>query len=137
MIKLSKTEQQIMDYFWDSEQTDIMARDVLQHFYEKGKSWNQQNIANHLKNLQKLRMLRAEVRNGKYYYYPTMTRQEYRLMPTKEILNKDYNGSYGDLFCAMAHGSSSREEIEELRRILDDFQRRNGLDKKWLFKELL
>lgn len=130
MIKMSKTEQQIMDYFWNSEQTDIMARDVLQYFYKKGKSWNQQNIANHLKNLQKLRLLRAEVRNGKYYYYPTMTRQEYRLMPARDILHNDYKGSYSDLFCAMAQGSSSQEELEKLRKILDEFQQRIEAEKK-------
>lgn len=132
MKKLSKTEQQIMDFFWNSEQTDIMARDVLQHFYELGKDWNQQYVANYLKNLQKLKMLRIEVRNGKYYYYPTMTRQEYRLIPARDVLHNDYNGSYSDFFCAMfsPHSTNSAKEIEKLRQLLDEYQRQIEAEEK-------
>ncbi len=119
--RLSKTEKQIMDFFWDSEKKEIMARDVLQHFYEHGKTWNQQNVANYLKNLQNIGILQAEVRNGKYYYYPTMTRQEYRLMPARNILEQDFNGSYGALFCALMSPYSSEDELARLKKILDDY----------------
>lgn len=119
--RLSKTERQIMDFFWNSELNDIMARDVLQYFYQHGKTWNQQNVATYLKNLQNIGMLRAEVRNGKYYYYPTMTEAEYRLLPARQIIEEDFHGSYGDFFMALLH-PSDENEIDKLKDILKDYE---------------
>ncbi len=120
--RLSKTEQVIMDYFWDSEKEEIMARDVLQYFYAQGKTWNQQNVANYLKNLQNIGMLRAEIRNGKYYYYPTMTRKEYQLLPTRRVIEEEFNGSYSAFFMALCT-PTPKSEIEKLKQILEEYER--------------
>lgn len=120
--RLSKTDQQIMDFFWDSGKKEIMARDVLQYFYAHGKTWNQQNVANYLKNLQKIGMLRAEVRNGKYFYYPTMSREDYRLLPTRKVIEEDYKGSYGDFVMALIEDTNNKDgEIDKLRNILENY----------------
>lgn len=110
-----------MEYFWRSENKDILARDVLQYFHTQGKSWNQQNVANYLKNLQKIGMLRTEVRNNKYYYYPTMTEEEFRLLPVRKVLEEDFHGSYSSLVAALL-GPVDAEEVKMLKKMLEEYE---------------
>lgn len=122
--KLSKTDKIIMDFFWSTDKTDIMARDVLQYAYDIGKHWNQQNVANYLKNLQKIGMVKAEIRNGKYYYSTTMTEIEFHLLQTRETINSIFNGSYSSFMASIIPPNCTREEIEELKRMLSEYEQR-------------
>lgn len=111
-----------MDFFWTTEKKDVMARDVLEHFTKEGKSWNQQNVATFLKNLQKIDMLRAEVRNGKYYYYPTMTVEQYALLPVKEAFHSFFGGSMERFVTAFtANLTITDEEAEELEKLIEQY----------------
>lgn len=121
--RLSKTDKIIMDFFWNTDKTDILARDVLQYSHEIGKSWNQQNVANYLKNLQKIGMVKSEVRNGKYYYYPTMTYTEYRMLSTKQVIQENFNGSYSNFMAALLPDDCSIDEISELKKMLDEYKK--------------
>lgn len=110
-----------MNFFWNCGIKDIMARDVMEFFNEHGKTWNNQATATFLKDLQNIGMLRVEIRDGKYYYYPTMSEEDYTLLPAKKILRDMYKGSMGDFITALAKPENlSKEEIDELRKILDN-----------------
>lgn len=120
--RLSKTDKIIMDFFWNTDETEIMARDVLQYAHEIGKNWNQQNVANYLKNLQKIGMIKSEVRNGKYYYYPIMTAIEYKMLSTKQVIQENFNGSYSAFMAALLPDDCSIDEISALKRMLDEYE---------------
>lgn len=121
--KLSKTDQIIMDFFWNTDKTDIMARDVLQYAYSIGKNWNQQNVANYLKNLQKIGMIKSNIKDGKYYYSATMTETEFQLLQTRETIENIFNGSYSSFMAAIIPPNCSKEEIAELRKLLNEYEK--------------
>lgn len=122
--KLSKTDKWIMDFFWTSGSTDIMARDVLQYAHQCGKNWSHQNVANYLKNLQTIGMLSADVRGGKYYYHPTMSAYEYSLLPAKQVMHDVFNGSVGKFTAALTKPGPglTDEDIEELEKLIEDYK---------------
>lgn len=119
---LSKTELEIMEYFWNIN-TEITASDLRNHF--SSKSWSKQTTTTFLKRLTNLGYLKIRKESIiKYYYSALISKEEYELMPAKNVLENIYNGSYGDFMCALLPSDTDQDEIARLKQILADFERK-------------
>lgn len=91
---LSKTELEIMEYFWNIN-SEISASDLRAHFPDK--NWSKQTISTFLKRLVHLGFLKVhKVSVVKYYYSALISKTDYELLPAKDVLYNVYNGSYGN-----------------------------------------
>mgnify|MGYP002513833507 CR=1 FL=1 len=109
---LSKTELEIMDYFW-SINAEISASDLRNHF--SSKNWSKQTISTFLKRLVNLGYLKIRKESiVKYYYSVLISKEEHELLPAKDVLENVYDGSYGDFFCALMPANTDKKEIDKL-----------------------
>lgn len=127
--KLSKTELEIMEYFW-SVDDEINASDLHNHFSDK--NWSKQTLSTFLKRLVNHGYLKIRKESVvKYYYSPLISKKEYELLPAKNVLKNVYRGSFNDFFCAIIPDNINQNEIDRLKKILDDFTKRiEGDDSK-------
>lgn len=121
---LSKTELEIMEYFWSSNVDEISASDLRNHF--SNKNWSKQTISTFLKRLVNFGYLKVRKASViKYYYSVLISKEEHELLPAKNVLNNVYNGSYENFVCALMPSDTDKAEIDKLKQILADFIERN------------
>lgn len=119
---LTKTELEIMEYFWTTNH-EITASDIREHFSEK--KWSKQTISSFLKKLVNLGYIkRRKVSVTKFYYSVHITKEEYELLPARNIIKNIYNGSYRKFVCALLPNSISESELDELNKYLSEYKKK-------------
>lgn len=122
--KLTKTELEIMDYIWETND-EILASDIRKHFSHK--NWSKQTISSYLKKLVNIKLLKVRKESiVKYYYSASISKNEYELLPAKDILEKVYKGSLRAFFCAFISPNIDEKEIDELQNMLQEFKKNNS-----------
>lgn len=91
IFRLSETQQQIMEFFWGMNRK-ISCRELQSVFnFQMNKDWKIQTVNTHLTRLVAKNFLITE-RVGKFYvYFPTMTKEEYKLARTIHMINFHYD----------------------------------------------
>ena len=118
---LTKTELEIMEYFWSTNR-EITASDIREHFSEK--NWSKQTISSFLKKLVNFGYIkRRKISVTKFYYSVHITKEEYELLPARNIIKNIYNGSYKDFVCALLPNTISKSELDELNKYLAEYKK--------------
>ena len=117
---LSKTEFEIMQYLWNSDQ-EVSAREIRDHF--SSKNWSKQAISTFLKRLADYNFIKIRKESiTKYYYSAAMTEKDYNLLPAKDIVKKSYNGSFSAFVCDLFDSNEviSAEDIDRIQKKINE-----------------
>lgn len=114
--KMSDTELELMEVIWDFNRP-VITNDLLQIFAEKGKAWKSQTISTFLARLVEKEFLKSTKNGRSNTYLPCLSRDDYRLMETENILNGIYQGSVKNMLSALYDGDKlSDDDITELKQ---------------------
>ncbi len=87
---------------------------------EKKTQWNPRTIKTMLNRLVKKKILTFEADGKRYLYKPLFTREQCIRSESSSFLHRIFGGEAGAMLAHFAQNEKlSREEIEELRQILD------------------
>lgn len=116
VIKLSDTEQELMEVIWECNHP-FTSTELLGTFTERGKEWKAQTISTFLSRLVEKGALSIVTRQGRTNTYaPNMSKEDYKLQETKNLLNGLYHGSVKNMISALYDGDKlSDEDIKELK----------------------
>lgn len=123
-VKLSDSEYEVMEILWEKSEP-IAFRELLDYFENNtGKNWKKQTINTFLVRLQHKGMLKA-IENGKYKeYVPVITKEEYKMVETKEVLDRNYQGSIVNMLSAFNGGEQlGEDEIADLKQLLISWEK--------------
>lgn len=116
--KISDLEWEIMKVLWKkSPLTSSEIIEILKEYI----SWNPKTIHTLISRLVKKDAIEVKKDTPFYLYYPKVSEEECRKTETKSFVKKVYNGSIHLLISNFIKNEKlSEEEIEELRKILDE-----------------
>ncbi len=116
--KISDAEWQVMKVAW--EKYPLTSSEIIEALKSKTK-WKPKTVHTLIGRLVEKRALEAVKKQGFYEYHPLVTKDECRRDETESFLQKVYDGSFALLLASFAREEKlSREEIQELKRILEE-----------------
>ena len=120
-IKLSEGEWKIMKVLWrTSPRTIGQIVDAL----EQETGWTKTTVFVMLKRLIAKGVVRMDDSGRLQQYYPLIKRRDAALEETDSFLSRVYDGSIGMMVSSLAGRKAlSKEDISELRRILDEAEK--------------
>ena len=117
-FKISEAEYKIMEFIW--ENYPINTNDITNKLIEKTK-WNEKTIHTLISRLAKKGVISYIKEGRQFVYSPAFDKQEYLNQQNKSFLNKFYNGTLNLMVMNfMQKNKLSKQEIEELKKILDN-----------------
>lgn len=122
--KISDSEWEVMKVLW--RKSPLTSSEIIEILKEYT-SWNPKTIHTLISRLIKKDAVKVEKNEPFYLYYPKVSQEECRKTETKSFIKKVYGGSIHLLISNfMRNEKLSQEEIDELRKILDEKQNRRG-----------
>ncbi|MFC4231526.1 BlaI/MecI/CopY family transcriptional regulator [Parasediminibacterium paludis] len=121
-MKLSKTEEQLMELIWNHEK--VFLKDLIEHHPEPKPATT--TVATLLKRMQDKGFVGYNVFGNSREYFALVTKSDYFSKHVKGII-KDYFGNSAMQFASFFTTTSnlSAEELEELKMIIDKEIKRN------------
>lgn len=121
---LSEAEMEIMEVIWELEGPATSSQ-LLEIFADK--HWKIQTLSTFLTRLVDKGVLRAEKRGKMNLFTPAVTRQGYRELEAKHVIDSMYRGSMRDFLAAFYGGKPlKREEADQLRAWFDEVAGHEG-----------
>ncbi|MBI5093368.1 MAG: BlaI/MecI/CopY family transcriptional regulator [Candidatus Hydrogenedentes bacterium] len=115
--RISDAEWEVMKVLW--EKSPATANDVVERLRD-ATSWNPRTIKTLLNRLVGKKALGFEEDGRMYRYYPLVSEAECARAESRSFLNRVYGGALTPLIANFLQEKElSPEEIEELRRLLD------------------
>ena len=115
-LSISESEWRVMKIIWDSPPRTLP--EILDRLKETG--WSKTTIQTYLARLVKKGALSTERRGKGYLYYPAAAEEDCQLAEGRSFLNRVYEGSLSKMVLGFVNsGSLSREELQELRELLN------------------
>lgn len=117
-LLLSEGEWKIMNILWEDGPSSLME---LVKKLEGDTGWSKSTVFVMMKRLASKEVLSVDTSGRVQRYTPLIKRSEAAERETGSFLSKVYHGSVGMMLASLAGQKSlSKEDITELRRILDD-----------------
>lgn len=114
--KISSSELEVLEVLWRSEEPMPIA--AIRAALEGTHSWDASTVKTLLRRLREKGAVDCEKRDV-FYYWPLLSRKEYRRWSTQSFLQRVYQGSARDLVAGLVEGCQlSQEDLDELRGIL-------------------
>ncbi|EJW15302.1 BlaI/MecI/CopY family transcriptional regulator [Paenibacillus alvei] len=122
--RISEAEWEVMKVFW-SATAKATANEVIEKLGENT-DWKPATIKSLINRLLKKNALGYEQEGKTYQYYPLVSEEECVRAESNSFLQRLYGGSLKPMFVNfLKQEKLSTEEVEELKKILDEGQRRN------------
>ena len=116
---LGEAELEVMLAVWDCPQP-VSASQVLEEM-EGSRSWKLPTLMTVLGRLCQKGYLRCEKQGRSNFYYSLVSREQYREGEGRALLRRLYGNSLPGLVASLHRsGAVGEEELEELRRFLDE-----------------
>lgn len=115
--RLPESELEIMQIIWCSEPP--VSRSEIEQELAKDRRLAPTTILTFLTRLCDKGFLVIEKQGRTNYYTPQVTEREYRAVESRKILDKLYGGSISTFAAALCDSGVSREELEQLRDMLE------------------
>lgn len=117
--KISEAELEVLKILW--EKSPLTANEVIQEL-EKQTDWKPKTVRTLLNRLVQKGAIAFHQEAGKVYaFFPIVLQDEYLQVETKSFLQRLYGGALKPLVVNFLREEKlTREEINELKRILDD-----------------
>lgn len=119
---ISEAESQVMAVLWDEApraSEDIVA--VLRQATE----WHEKTIRTLLNRLLGKGAVQAERDGRRYLYSPVLTREQWQSQESRSLLDRVFGGRVAPLLAHFStHEKLSKRDIAELRKLIDDIERK-------------
>lgn len=116
--RLPEGELEIMQIIWRSEPP--VSRAAIEKEMEKSRHLAATTILTFLTRLCDKGFLAIEKQGRANYYTPKVTEREYLAAESRKILDKLYGGSISTFAAALCDSGISKEELEQLRDMLEE-----------------
>jgi BlaI family penicillinase repressor len=117
-INISAAEWQVMHVVW--EQKAATAAEVIAAL-ASATGWRHRTVRTLLARLVEKGALAAEAQGNRYVYRPLVSRNACVRQESRSFLEKVFSGDVGELLVHFVRGTQiSQEQIEELKRLLDE-----------------
>lgn len=114
--KISETELELMEVIWECD-FPVTSNELLKFFTNKGKNWKIQTISTFLSRLVEKKFLIASKNGRNNTYIPCISKEDYKLFETQNVLNSIYQGSVRNMLSALYDGDKlSDDDIAELKQ---------------------
>jgi len=114
--KISETELELMEVIWECN-LPITSNELLSSFNDKGKEWKPQTISTFLSRLVEKNFLVASKNGRSNIYTPRISKEDYKLSETQNVLNNIHQGSVKNMLSALYDGDKlSDDDIDELKQ---------------------
>ena len=121
-MKISEAESKVLEAFWRAA-GPLSADDVVAAM-DNDRDWSAGTIRTFLTRLVKKGALRFKAEGKRYLYTPAVTRQACVRSAGRSFLDRVFGGAAGPLIAHFVEEEKlSKDEIAELRRLLDRKQR--------------
>lgn len=119
---LSRTEEEIMDYLWESSEGKTPSQ-LLKHFAPEH-DWKRQTMSTFLSRLTEKGLISATRQGRELYYSPILSKSQYESKRSRSILNTLYHGSVKNFLASLVPeipvNSSEIDEIKDWLEALED-----------------
>ncbi len=124
LVRLPDSELEVMKALWDSGE-DTPRSALEEALAEKG--WAANTVNTYLARLAEKGFVRVTREGKSNRYTPLVGREEYQAFDSRAVLSRLY-GTPRNFVAALARDGLSREDVEELRALLDELSggRENG-----------
>ena len=117
---LSDSELFVMKVIWRSEES-LSLQDIAERVNRiYGKNWKPQTVSVFLGRIVKKNLLVSKRQGRQFYYYPTISEEEYRKKETVKCVDTLGDGKADVFFAALSQARNlTEEEKERIRGILN------------------
>ncbi len=120
--RISDAEWQVMQAFWSEGR--LTADEVVEKLAGKV-HWNARTIRTLINRLLTKKALKFEKEGRKYRYFPAVSEAQCVRQERRSFVQRVYGGTVTPMLAAFIEEAKlSREDIEELKRMLDEKRRR-------------
>ena len=121
VLQISEAEIEVMKVLW--EKGTMSAKEIIGEI-ENTNDWKPKTIQTLITRLVAKGAVKAEKKDAKSYLYSaSVNREEYQKYANKNFIKKLYNGSLNLMLASFIKDEKlSKEDIEELKNILEDKQ---------------
>ena len=118
---LSDSELFVMKVIWRSEES-LSLQDIAERVNRiYGKNWKPQTVSVFLGRIVKKNLLVSKRQGRQFYYYPTISEEEYRKKETVKCVDTLGDGKADVFFAALSQARNlTNEEKEKIRGILNE-----------------
>lgn len=116
--KLSDTELTVMQIIWDKNEP--VSRSVIEKELCLDRQLAPSTILTFLTRLCDKGFLSVSHKGRSNLYSPLISRQEYQNSENKSFINRLYKGSMSAFATALCDSDISRDDLEELKRLLEE-----------------
>lgn len=122
-MNITKSEQKILNLLW--EEGSLSTMQIVEKLEEET-GWSKHAVISFLKKMEAKGLVRYEEKGRAKYYSPMSKKEAVAKEERTSFLKNFYGGKLGLMVTAMAEDHSlSREDIKDLRKLLDDLQKDN------------
>ena len=122
-MNITKSEQKILNLLW--EEGSLSTMQIVEKL-EAETGWSKHAVISFLKKMEAKGLVRYEEKGRAKYYSPLPEKEAVAKEERASFLQNFYGGRLGLMLTAMAEEHSlSREDIQDLRKLLDDLQENN------------
>lgn len=115
-LSISESEWKVMKIIWNDPPRTLP--EILDRLKETG--WSKTTIQTYLARLVKKGALTTKRQGKGYLYYPALSESDCQLAESRSFLRRVYDGSLSRMVLGFVEsGDLSREEVQELKRLLD------------------
>lgn len=123
-MNITKSEQKILKLLWDEGSLSIQQ---ITDKFQDDNGWSKHAVISFLKKMESKNLVVYETRGRTKYYSALPEKLNVAKEERASFLKNFYNGRLGLMVNAMAEENSlSQEDIEDLRRLLDELQKKNA-----------
>lgn len=124
MIELSKAEFAVMDALWQG--FPAKAADIITRLSDQT-DWHEKTIKTLLGRLVKKEAVSFEKDGREYVYTPLIAKDDYTIKVSRNFLEHFFNGRLTGMISGFAkHKDLSSDDIDELKKIISDWEKRQG-----------
>ena len=118
---LSDSELFVMKIIWRSEES-LSLQEIAERVNRVyGKNWKPQTVSVFLGRIVKKNLLVSKRQGRQFYYYPTISEEEYRKKETVKCVDTLGDGKADIFFAALSQARNlTKEEKEKIRGILNE-----------------
>ena len=117
-VSISDSELEVLKELWE---TPVLTARQLSDRLLKRTDWSEPTIKTLLLRLLQKHAVKRSREGNVFVYSAEIGREEYRYMAGRSLLDRLFNGVAGDLLtCFVKNGEMSAEEIESLKKLLDE-----------------
>ena len=122
-MNITKSEQKILNLLW--EEGSLSTMQIVEKL-EAETGWSKHAVISFLKKMEGKGLVRYEEKGRAKYYIALPEKETVAREERTSFLHNFYSGRLGLMVNAMVEDSSlSREDIQDLRKLLDDLQENN------------